>query len=125
MQISLTGQKTGTEEQSDLSALQEENPAKEEITAQEESQAAEVSEFKGKGTAEDPYQIGTAEELKLVATKVNAGEIPGMRLHIISRPQILICRDPGQTSGRRSDRKESLLPGLMTEPDIRFRISIR
>ena len=68
------GTETGTEEQSDLSALQEENPAKEEITAQEESQAAEVSEFKGKGTAEDPYQIGTAEELKLVATKVNAGE---------------------------------------------------
>ena len=54
--------------------MQEENPAKEEITAQEESQAAEVSEFKGKGTAEDPYQIGTAEELKLVAAKVNAGE---------------------------------------------------
>lgn len=68
------GTETGTEEQSDLSALQEENPAKEEITAQEESQVAEVSEFKGKGTAEDPYQIGTAEELKLVATKVNAGE---------------------------------------------------
>lgn len=42
------GTETGTEEQSDLSALQEENPAKEEITAQEESQAAEVSEFKGK-----------------------------------------------------------------------------
>lgn len=68
------GAETGIEEQSGLKVPQEENRVEEEETAQEAAQTAEVSELKGKGTAEDPYQIGTAEELKLVAAKVNAGE---------------------------------------------------
>lgn len=70
-------EKTETEKEKTekVSAEQPEEETKAENTAEKKNiQTAEVTELNGKGTAEEPYTINTAEELAFVAKKVNAGD---------------------------------------------------